>query len=177
MRLFTAIEFDNDIKAHITHTVSDLKKAGARGKFLSSETYHLTLNFVGDTERIDDIQKIFDSTLRFKPFNLELGGLGLFKRRMGDILWLGVKESPELSEIQRKLTRELTLADFDVETGKFKPHITLARKSQVKTELIKDASLNEASRISFTVKKISLVQSTLTEKGAVYDESYFVEAK
>ncbi len=174
MRLFTAIEFDKEVKDHISGTVTSLKEAGVRGRFLSPDNYHLTLNFIGETDRLDDIKKIMDSLPAFRPFDLTLGGVGVFKRRSGDILWLGIDNSPELYKIQRRLNRELILADFEVDTGRFKPHITLARKCRIPLEIIKDASLEEASHISFNVKKISLVRSNLTKKGAVYKEIYSI---
>lgn len=52
MRLFTAITFDTSSKDRLSRHIAALKKSGAEGNFTRHDNLHLTLAFIGETERI-----------------------------------------------------------------------------------------------------------------------------
>ena len=84
MRVFAAICLSDEMKASLTGTMHEMKKAGVKGSYVPMQNLHLTLAFIGE---IRDGQAVKDalSTVSFKPFRLSLSGTGSF----GDLIWVG----------------------------------------------------------------------------------------
>ena len=131
MRLFTAILFDENIKDDLYDTVRKLQNL-AEGNFTLKDNLHLTLNFIGETDRLEAVKQVMDHSVnetRAKQIELSIQGLGKFKRREGDIYWIGVDKEDTLWKIQRDLAKKLIAAGFtDVEDREYTPHLTLGRK-------------------------------------------------
>lgn len=88
MRIFIAIRFTEAFKASILDAQEGLKEQGIRGNFTRPENLHLTLVFIGETDRIDDI-KTAVASVRFDPFVITTGQLGCFNGR-SRVLWMGI---------------------------------------------------------------------------------------
>jgi 2'-5' RNA ligase len=100
---------------------------GAR--WVPPENYHLTLRFIGEVaswqaQEVDDAL----ATIRAKPFELSLRGLGTFEKA-GRIsaLWVGAEKSEPLVFLQAKIESALQRAGLEPERKRFAPHVTLAR--------------------------------------------------
>ncbi len=175
MRLFVAINFTEDNKACLYQTMQELKKHTIKGNFTHKENLHLTLAFLGETKELENVKVAMDHTvtkLKTKKFSVVLEGLGKFKRKEGDIYWIGVKKNQLLSDLNKTLVSELKKYVYDVDEGEFKPHLTLGRRIVVQDGF--DISLFEKSIPSMIVEveRISLMKSERIEGKLIYTEIY-----
>ena len=127
MRLFTAINFCDTVKDNLGDVIGKLKTAGVDGRFSSRENLHLTLVFIGETNNTESIIKVMDK-VNGVPFSIELSGLGVFRRKGGDIIWVGFKQNGDLQLIQKQLYDGLVRAGFTIEDREYTPHLTICRQ-------------------------------------------------
>jgi len=128
-RIFIAIELPPKIKNNLVKIQGIFKNLKA--KWPKPEHMHLTLIFLGEIEkaRIFEIQKICQNTGQgFQPFEITFLKLGAFPNiKRAHTLWVGIKDSDELTQLQKKLALGLKKAGFRIEERPFSPHLTLAR--------------------------------------------------
>lgn len=178
MRLFIAILFNDEVKGELYNTVLRLKKAVLKGSFTKKENLHLTVSFIGETKRVEEVKQAMLNAINktmTKKFSLSFGGLGKFIRKEGDIYWVGVEKELSLWRLQRELVRELKEAGFyDIDDREYKPHLTLGRRVNVDTNF--SAMEIEAGMIKMQqeVGKLSLMKSERIEGELVYTEIYHV---
>jgi len=176
MRLFTAIIFDEDTKDKIYEVEERLRLASKKGSFTVRDNLHLTLNFIGETERLDDVKQAMKAaadSISHKGFVLDIKGFGRFKRREGDIYWLGVHKDPTLCRLQKQLAKELKNVGFyDIDDTEYTPHLTLGRRVLPKDNF--DAREFEAriAPISMKVHRISLMKSERPDGKLTYTEIF-----
>ena len=125
MRLFVAIPFPPDVRAHLAQAQQLLRSQGVRGNFSRVENLHLTLAFLGETPRCRDAARAM-AAAEDRCFSMTLHGLG----RFGDVWWMGVVPCPPLEDLAVSLQARLREAGFALESRPFRPHITLLRKAQ-----------------------------------------------
>lgn len=178
MRLFTAILFDKDVEEALYDTVERLRES-AKGTFTQKENLHLTVNFIGETNRLEEVKQAMNQAVevtRAGQFRLSIRGFGKFKRNEGDIYWIGVEKDDTLWRLQKGLVKELKEAGFfDIDDREYKPHLTLGRRIQVKDHF--NAKEFEAGIIPMQMeaKRISLMKSERIQGKLVYTEIYHVE--
>jgi 2'-5' RNA ligase len=198
MRLFIAINLSEQIKDSLCETIAELRGAAKRGRYTWRENLHLTLVFIGETNRADDVLDIMEEVAeeRFtEPMELTLTAPGVFGGRGGDLHWVGVENTPELKALAKSLASGLQEGGFSIEKHRFTPHITIAREvmiardvetapSAITTDASAESGRLAAPRIktgagSMTVDHISLMRSdrkdgllVYTEIGAVYCQTY-----
>ena len=166
MRLFIAIELSDEIKTALVEAQNAMYDRGVRGSFSPEENLHLTLAFIGDYPASEPVLDAL-STLRFSPFPLNLDGLGCF----GDLWWAGVKESPALAALARRVRRALAEGEIPFDRKRFAPHITLLRRAT------KSAAGLRLSPAGMTVQRVSLMRSDRGRNGMIYTELGSVEAE
>ncbi|MBQ3048796.1 MAG: RNA 2',3'-cyclic phosphodiesterase [Oscillospiraceae bacterium] len=129
MRLFVAINLSDEIKDALCAVEKELQAQGARGNFSKRENLHLTLAFLGEVEqsRVKAVREAM-AAAEFAPFTVEVASAGRFKRDEGDILWIGLGASRELTALQVSLVRELKARGFSPDDKPFNPHLTIGRK-------------------------------------------------
>ena len=159
MRLFIALRLSDELKASVTGTMHDLKKAGVRGSYVPAQNLHLTLAFIGETKDADSVKKALGS-VSFKPFRLTMSGLGSF----GDIIWAGIKGNQGLSAAARDVRKALDAAGIEYDRKEFTPHVTIIRKAAGKWQQV------PAPKGEMMVKKISLMKSEQKDGKQVYKE-------
>lgn len=130
MRLFIAIDFDRAVKDALAAAVDGLRARARGGNFTRRDNLHLTLAFIGETDRQADLVRVMES-VRVPAFDLTLGGLGRFRRPGGDIVFRQVEGGEGLLLLHRQLTQALQEAGFAVERRPFQPHLTLGREVRV----------------------------------------------
>jgi len=163
MRLFVAIELSEGIKDRLCDVMRSLRRRGIYGRYTRKENLHLTLAFIGESERIGDAIGAIGS-VRAIPFEIKLSGSGYF----GDLLWAGVEKNKELERVARDMCQALREVGFDIENRRFSPHITLVRK------IGSDAKSCELTvpPVQMTVRCISLMCSDQMDGGPVYTPVY-----
>ena len=178
MRLFIAVLFDEAIKTSIYHTIEKLQGV-ASGSFTHKDNLHLTVNFIGETNRVEEVKEAMQQAvdkLGAKSFQIRIGGFGRFRRKEGDIYWIGVEREETLWRLQKELVRELKSAGFfDMDDREYKPHLTLARRVKVKDSFIAKDFVTEITAMQMKVKKISLMKSERVQGKLVYTEVYQVK--
>lgn len=177
MKLFIAITLQDPMKEEISNTIEQLKTLVKRGRFTRKENLHLTLVFLGETNRIDEVKQGMTEAVLYASggaFQMVLEGLGYFRRREGDIYWLGIKEEPALFRIQRELVKALNQRGFSIEERKFKPHLTLGRRVIVESEYQKIESDIPNKTLSMEVSNVSLMKSENINGVLTYTELFHV---
>jgi 2'-5' RNA ligase len=154
MRLFFAINFNDETRAQLIALRDELRSRAKRGSFSATENMHLTLAFLGecDAKQTAAAKAALDA-VGFEPFHIRIDRVGRFKRDGGDIWWAGVQESEPLIDLQGGLSDKLIGAGFALERRKYSPHITLGR------EIITDAKPREIAPFGETVTSIELMKS------------------
>lgn len=122
MRLFVAIELDDRTRAAVSAAAGSLRLFGS-GRFCPEDSYHITLAFIGESDRAKDIEKVMDEVVS-PCFELSLEGLGHFSTTY----FVGIEDSAPLKALQKCLCAGLKAAGFAIDNKGFTPHITLARR-------------------------------------------------
>ncbi len=123
MRLFAALPLPDELVRVLLRAQDELRARGVRANFSRRENLHLTLAFLGETERVREAREAVLS-LRAESFGLTLAGRGCF----GDLLWAGVRESRALDALAARVRAALDGAGLPYDRKPFRPHITLARR-------------------------------------------------
>lgn len=164
MRLFVAIRLSDKVVDALVRAQNDMYDRGVRGSFTPPENMHLTLAFIGE---YPDVEPALEALPAFEPFPLTLEGLGCF----GDLWWAGLRPSPPLEAVVRRLRRALAEGDIPFDRKRFSPHITLIRRA---TGAMPGIALEAAS---MTVEAVSLMRSDRGRNGMIYTEVGRVEAQ
>ncbi|MBQ4642972.1 MAG: RNA 2',3'-cyclic phosphodiesterase [Oscillospiraceae bacterium] len=169
MRLFTAICLDDEAKNALFLAEKAVENFSG-GKFTLLENLHLTLVFIGETEREDEIKTAL-SEIEFPAFDFEISGTGTFEK---GIFWAGISENENLRNLQKTVFEKLRETGFEPEEREFVPHITLARKFRP----AEDFPFGEIEKLlpenRLSAKRISLMKSE-NENGVLrYTEIYSV---
>ncbi|NLW11616.1 MAG: hypothetical protein GX028_06335 [Clostridiaceae bacterium] len=99
------------------------------------------------------------------------------KARGGDIWWIGLKNNNKLNRLQRRLSRELTAAGFEIEKRRFTPHLTLARQVRLKPDISADEFKLEIKPFAADINKISLMSSDRIDGALTYSEIWSAQIK
>lgn len=110
--------------------------------------------------------------LKFRPFTLSLSKIGSFKRREGNIYWLGVNDNETLYSIHKKVHQCLTDKGFELEDREYKPHITLGRRVILKDDFIADELKDLVGKIKIHIDKVDLMKSEFTNGKLKYNVLY-----
>lgn len=169
MRLFIAINFEETIKNKIQEIIREINGFATQGRFVSNEHMHLTLEFLGEipVERVELIKDVMDRVMD-KPFTMKLSSLGSFKRRGGDIVWLGIENNEELINLQGKLREVLKIQGFKLENRPYKPHITIGRKVKFERGFNFHEFQDRIKDMEIKVDKIDLMESKHENGRLVY---------
>lgn len=171
MRLFIAVLFNQEIKDGLCEAIGHLQKHASQGNFTRRENLHLTLAFLGETAKLNEVKRAMDR-VDSAPFLLSLGGFGKFGRGGGDIFWIGVKKSEALAAVYSRLWAELSTAGFTPEARAFQPHLTLGREVRVDGSFCADDFEKSIAPMGMTVTKLSLMKSERIQGRLTYTEIY-----
>ena len=166
MRLFIAIELDEQMRRALLRTQSQLRAQRVGGTYTKPENLHLTLAFIGEYGDPDRALEVLQA-LPFSPFPIALDGFGCF----GDLYWCGLEGKAALDAVVRRLRRALAEAEIPFDRKRFSPHITLLRRARFRT-----LPTAEVPRAEMEVRRISLMRSDRGNDGMIYTELGCVEA-
>ena len=177
IRAFLALDPPEEILREIGRIQDRLRKL-IHGdlRWVRPEGIHLTLKFFGDVPEnaVADISAVAGpAAAAVGPFELAIGGTGVFPDPSRPrVVWLGMNgEVAQLATFQQGLERALREIGFPPEERPFRPHLTLGRIKSPKgltglTEALEKEKTYTAGL--FTASVLSLFQSELTPRGAVY---------
>lgn len=175
-RLFIALPVSDAIRHTLGEKISELSRLDNALKTVSAENLHLTLKFIGETDRMHESALIrqFSSIPPAEPLPYAITGLGAFPSPdNASVIWCGLKtEMKKLMNLKNTAESAASGAGFSEDRRAFQAHITLARLRRGKPpsakliDCIKSTSDLEFGRSSFS--SIILFESQLTKKGPVY---------
>ncbi len=185
LRLFIAIDITEDIKKTINDNTSHLKdELNNELKWVQERNMHITLKYLGDTKENTVkaiIKKMNYITEKTEQQSVKIGEIAAFPRLdYPRVIYIGVKEGVNhLSNLHSLLENELLNLGFKQDKNKYTPHITIARTrrdtniKQLSIRLKKYMNISKNMDFLDTdvlIKKISLMKSTLTKEGPIYEE-------
>ena len=156
MRLFAAVRPAGLSREVLEQAQRDLRRQG-RGTFPHPDDLHLTLAFLGETERVDAACAALETLALSGRFSLTAEGLGSF----GDTWWAGTAPCPALEALAASTRRALETAGFSLEKKPFVPHITLARHYRPR-----DTAAVTVPPVTWEVGKIELLASRPAPPGS-----------
>lgn len=171
MRLFVAINFSDRFKSALTQLTREVAAQAVFCRATEPENFHLTLAFIGESERAGEVGALLSPALG-PAFTLKTAGLGCFRRKGGDVCWLGLQREPRLTELQAEVERRLRAAGFELERRPFRPHMTLLRQAAFPPDFDLKAFSRELPLLHERVFRVSLMASDLSGPRPVYTELY-----
>ena len=165
MRLFIAVNLNEEMKDALMDIQDTMRTYGVRGRETVPENMHLTLAFIGDYDDPGYVKSVVDS-IEIRPFGIALKGIGAF----GDLWWVGLENSLPLQAVSRRLRRALAESGIPFDRKKFSPHITIIRRAEGRLGEEAATELAEEFHASMTVDHISLMRSDRGRQGMKYTE-------
>jgi 2'-5' RNA ligase len=183
MRLFVALELAPEACRAAEEVARELKATGADVKWVRPESLHLTLKFLGEVDpgRLPELQEALRRACAgARALELGLAGAGAFPGvRRPQVVWLGLEgQTAELAGLAARVEDEAEALGFARDKRGFKPHLTLGRMRRKR----RGAGAPPAGPLAralaglagwqgprFTGSRVSLMHSTLTPAGAVYE--------
>jgi 2'-5' RNA ligase len=170
MRLFVGIPLAAAVIDELAAISRRLRSGGDGLRWPAPETWHITLQFLGDTGR----EQYECTVARLRevhaaPVPIRLEGLGFFDR--AGVFFAGVRVSPELLVLQQRVTSAMELCGFVPETRPYQPHITLARSKDKGQgfRALKDKTRNQPNFTRFVAGEFLLYESFLGPGGSRYE--------
>lgn len=163
MRLFIAIQFEDNILDALTDFQADLKSMGVTGNYTRRENLHITLAFIGDYGNPDEVLDAMEHA-DFRPFEIRLDGVGSF----GELFWVGLADNSQMAGYVKRLRRELAGQGIPFDRKKFSPHITLIRKYSYRG--VREIPVSDPPKGSMTATRVSLMRSERGKNGMIYTE-------
>jgi RNA 2',3'-cyclic 3'-phosphodiesterase len=131
IRAFLALAFDEPMRARLADALERLKREVAGVRWLSPETIHLTLRFLGPSspaalERLaGDVERAARACASCEA---RVEGVGFFPPQGPPrVIWAGLVVPPSVLELQAGCERASVAAGFPREGRPFRPHVTLGR--------------------------------------------------
>src|SRR5579863_9377533 len=189
MRLFIALDIDNEIRERIARFVEGVSGLAPEARWAKPESLHVTLKFIGEEAEsmVEEIKRELghiaasEATVRFR-------GYGFFPTATAPrVFWVGIEAGPELAALAAAIDRETSRLGIPKEARAFSPHLTLARggargggsgsphwrkgdaaNRSFQTLQEKLATLPTPEFGTMTAREFFLYQSRLSPKGSEY---------
>ena len=182
MRLFIALDLDPDIRKRIGEFREQMRAYAPDVRWLGPETFHITLQFLGETEKLDEIRKALQP-INCAAVPLTFRGTGFFPTpRSPRVFWVGIDSDENLQRLANSVGAALKPLGFERDRGPYKPHLTLARAGSgrpkpvrgehsapgLRALAIKLEALAPSDFGTMTAREFCLYESKLSPRGAQY---------
>lgn len=172
MRLFVALVPPTEVRREALRAAKALPWEGEI-RWLPQENVHLTLKFLGETpeEKMRGLKETLASVSeRHGVLDLALEGIGAFpSTRRARVPWIGVGRGFEpLRALAADVESVTESLGFAREERSYLPHAALGRSRDGKARLRGPQQSSEVGPLNFRAYRVELVQSRLSEEGAVY---------
>jgi 2'-5' RNA ligase len=153
-RLFLAVRLTEDVQRLVAEEIVTLEAEGWPVRWVQPETSHLTLHFLGETERERaELVRLAlpDIVATHAPFDLRTAALGAFPNfRRPRVLWIGLHGPVHrLQTLQEDIGRALHGLGFAIGEEPYHPHITLGRVRNNDGERVRLRELPDAIKSRF----------------------------
>jgi RNA 2',3'-cyclic 3'-phosphodiesterase len=173
MRLFVGIPLAEVVSTELAAMVARLKRGDDGMRWSAPESWHITLQFLGNTT--DEKYACVAEALRkvkAPPVSVQITEPGIFER--AGVFHAGVEVTKQLAELQRRVTAANQPCGFEGEARPYHPHITLARvKTGVEDrrnllEGLKKRAVLKVRLPGFVAERFALFESILGAGGSKY---------
>jgi len=172
MRLFIGIPLASEAVDALERLARSLRSADDILRWSSPETWHITLQFLGEIS-IETYGCLVQhlGAIKSPAVPILLHGAGLFDR--AGVFFAGVNVSPELRGLERLVAVATAQCGIAAEDRPYHPHVTLARaKGANKAHALRTLKSLVKSEIdfpAFTAKEFLLYESFLSSDGARHE--------
>jgi 2'-5' RNA ligase len=128
MRLFVALDLEEEIRRGVARFIEDLRELAPQARWVNAESLHVTLKFIGEVPeaRVKEIQTAL-SGVRWARTALEFQNCGFFPTaKAARVFWIGIT-SPTLAQLATKVQEAVAEIGIPKEKRDYSPHVTLAR--------------------------------------------------
>ncbi|MFN4110785.1 MAG: RNA 2',3'-cyclic phosphodiesterase [Ignavibacteria bacterium] len=177
LRLFFAINFDQEVKKKIFEISSSLQKFDEPVRYESIDKLHMTLLFLGSVEEslIPELnQQALEISKSFFETDITFERLGVFKNfKQPRVIWIGTQDNPGLGTLSIELKNMVNQFGIITDEKEFKPHITLGRvKGNLSTKFIDFLKSYSFKPFTAKVNSFELMESKLESSGSKYFVKY-----
>jgi 2'-5' RNA ligase len=178
MRCFLAAPVPDATRDSLVRVQEALRRADADVRWVSPESLHLTLKFLGEMggEPLEALRRRLPAaTAGRAPLALEVAGLGAFPDRGAPkVVWAGCRgDLAGLEDLVRVLERESVAAGAAPEERPFAAHLTIGRARSPRNAARLRAALERERATPYgrlEVSRVVLYRSTLAPDGPIYEE-------
>lgn len=159
-RLFFALSPTDECRRSLVDMQRRIPLAG--GRQVPAQNLHLTLAFLGSvSDTVLEQLRVLTGAVRGSPIKMEIVRCELWRRQR--ILWVGPEKSPKaLTDLVDQLRKVQQKVGLIPEDRVYEPHITLARRAQLKT------APPEFGPIKWRSDHFSLMESVMAGEGVQY---------
>jgi len=184
MRLFVALDIDSEIRRRIAEFRSQMREFAPDVRWVGPETFHVTLQFLGETEKPDEIRNALQE-VKGAAVPMAFRGSGFFPNpKSPRVLWVGIESDEHLQELAKSVGAALKPLGFERDAGPYKPHLTLARAGSGRPKPVRGehsapgllavrVKLESLAPLEFgrmTAREFCLYESKLSPTGAQYSK-------
>ena len=175
MRLFIAINCNDETKKRLLSVQDKIKSQSLKGNFSRPENIHLTLVFLGETpeNQVPAICSAIQEAMSppAAPFALTFSRTGCFTHSGKELWWIGAERADPslltLKNIRQRITGGLSVKGIAFDNRSFNPHITLGREIKHNAPIV-----IPQQKIIYPVNRISLMKSEHSGGVLVYTEVF-----
>ncbi|HUO13455.1 MAG TPA: RNA 2',3'-cyclic phosphodiesterase [Verrucomicrobiae bacterium] len=186
MRLFVALDIDNEIRERIARFVEGVNPFAPDARWVKPESLHVTLKFIGEQSdaALEKIKQAL-SAVKGKTMEIQFRGSGFFPTaKSARVFWIGIQAGPELAALADAIDSTMPALGIATEDRAFSPHLTLARaaggsgsprwrKGDAPNRSFQHLQEKLAARPTpefgtMTAREFFLYQSQLSPKGSKY---------
>jgi len=179
MRMFVAVEIDEEVRTAVARTIGELRSGLAdsmRARWVATENMHLTVRFIGHVadDRTSAVLDALRSEVPVSAFDLTAGQCGAFPSSGPPrIVWMGIDEgSAPLNALHDEFNRRLLPLGFPPEDRPYTAHLTLARVQDARkrstAEIRRTIAAARPPAVRCRVSHATVFESRLSPKGATY---------
>ena len=131
MRLFIALDIDEEIRGRINRFVDGVRNFAPEARWMSPESMHVTLKFIGEQPE-DALPSIKQSLMEVSATasDIHFQGYGFFPTpKSARVFWVGMEGGPELPALASLIDEQTAAVGIPREDRVFSPHLTLARSA------------------------------------------------
>ena len=129
MRLFIALDIDDEIRGRIVRFVEGVSGFAPDARWARPESLHVTLKFIGEQPEpmVEEIKRAL-RTIEASTVALQFRGYGFFPTAKAPrVFWVGIEAGTELATLAAMVDQQTARLGILKEERAFSPHLTLAR--------------------------------------------------
>jgi 2'-5' RNA ligase len=129
MRLFVALDIDDDIRNRIARFLDGVRGFAPDVRWARPESLHVTLKFIGEQSetQVEAIKRTLEK-IDADHFELKFRGYGFFPTvRAPRVFWVGIDGDAKLTSLAASVDATLVALEIKKEEHVYNAHLTLAR--------------------------------------------------